>query len=158
MATSSQPRRNYTKSMSLLGTVTSVDVPNVAFSLRCRSGDEFRVQVGTETSFSVLQNMDDLDRDRLPNPPDYDPSKGPSEKVRKYIIAGYMLVAAGVEIENAGTQRFDARVITLLTGDQDQFVFEDTHWWLTQIAAFADQWLDGLFANRRSYEVDDFAG
>lgn len=156
--TPSTPSRHFfTQSTSLLGTVIACDGANASFTLRCRSGDEFHVQTSSETVFSVLRNMDDLDRDRLPNPAEYDPSKGVAEKVRKYITIGYMLVVSGILIESGGERRFDARNVTLLTGDQDQFVFEDTHWWLTQIAAFADQWLDDLFDARRSYEWDDFA-
>jgi len=151
----SASRGIFTQSVSLLGAAR--DVAGAGFRLVCRSGDEFNVQTSSETNFTVLRNMDDLDRDRVPDPPNYDPSLGPSEKVRKYITEGYLLVVAGILIEHAGRRRLDARVITLLTGDQDQFVFEDTHWWLTQIAAFADQWLDDLFGERRSYEWDDFA-
>jgi len=145
----------FTQSVSLLGTAR--DIAGPTFKLACRSGDEFHVQTSSETNFTVLRNMDDLDRDRVPNPPHFDPALGPSEKVRKYVTEGYLLVVGGILIQHGGRQRLDARTITLLTGDQDQFVFEDTHWWLTQIAAFADQWLDDLFGDRRSYEWDDFA-
>jgi hypothetical protein len=141
--------------MSLIGTVTIVDLPSASFTLQCRSGDTFDVQTSSQTNYVVVRNMDD--RDRLPNPPNYDPSQGPSEKVRKYVTEGYFLVVAGIQIEHAGQSRFDARTITLVTGDQDQFVFEDPHWWLTQIGAFADQWLDDLFKDKRTYEWDDFA-
>ena len=67
-------RRYFTQSMSLLGRIENID--GVYFSLRCRSGDMFRIKCGPTTNFTVLQNMDDLDRDRVPNPPDFDPSKG----------------------------------------------------------------------------------
>lgn len=152
---SSRTRGIFTQSVSLLGTAR--DVAGGSFKVLCRSGDEFYVQTSSETNFTVLRNMDDLDRDRVPDPPNYDPSLGPAEKVRKYVTEGYLLVVAGILIEQDGRRRLDARIITLLTGDQDQFIFEDTHWWLTQIAAFADQWLDDLFGDRRSYEWDDFA-
>jgi len=150
-------RRYFTQSMSLLGTVTKVDPPSACFVLLCRSGDEFLVQAGPTTTFTVLENMDDLDRDRVPNPPNYDPSKGTPENVRKYIQTGAMIGVRGIYIEHEKVSRFDARTITILTADQGQFVFEDTHWWLTQIARFADQWLDDLFQDRRTYEWDDFA-
>ena len=68
-----------------------------------------------------------------------------------------MLFIEGVEIENGGVKRFDARTVTLLTSANGRFVFEDTHWWLTQISHFADSWLDDLFHDRRSYQTDDFA-
>jgi mannose/cellobiose epimerase-like protein (N-acyl-D-glucosamine 2-epimerase family) len=156
-AASTSSQGFYSQGMSLTGTVTAVDLASGSFTLQCRSGDTFHIQTTSETNYTVVKNMDDIDRDRLPNPPDYDPSKGPSEKIRKYVVVGYFLVVAGILIEHARQSRFDARTITLVTGDQDQFVFEDPHWWLTQIAAFADQWLDDLFKDKRSYEWDDFA-
>src|SRR5947209_3000408 len=98
-AASSPSSGFFTQGMSLIGTVTSVDVPNASFTLQCRSGDTFHVQTTAETNFAVVRNMDDLDRDRLPNPPDYDPSKGASEKVRKYITQGYFVGIAGIQIQ-----------------------------------------------------------
>ena len=157
MSNGTSTRRYFTKSMSLLGIVEDVDAPSATFSLRCRSGELFRMQAGVTTYFTVVKNMDDLDRDRIPNPPGYDPSKGVSESVRKYIQPGMLIGVAGIETEHEGVKRFDARTVTLLMADQGQFVFEDTHWWLTQIARFADEWLDDLFHDRRSYEWDDFA-
>jgi hypothetical protein len=78
---SSPGRGIFTQSVSLLGKAR--DVAGAGFRLICRSGDEFHVQTSTETNFTVLRNMDDLDRDRIPNPPHYDPARGPAEKVRK---------------------------------------------------------------------------
>jgi mannose/cellobiose epimerase-like protein (N-acyl-D-glucosamine 2-epimerase family) len=141
--------------MSLLGRVIIVDPKNACFVLRCRSEDEFLVQVGPTTTFTVLENMDDLSRDRVPTPPDY---KGtPEDNVLKYIQTDALIALRGIYIEHGTARRLDARSVTLLMADQGQFVFEDTHWWLTQIARFADQWLDDLFQDRRSYEWDDFA-
>src|SRR5271166_126879 len=148
-------RRHFTQSMSLLGRVENID--DVYFTLRCRSGDLFRVKCGPTTNFTVLRNMDDLNRDRVPNPQGFDPSKGTSETVRKYIHTGQLLAVGGIYLEHEGSTRFDARTVSLMHADQGQFLFEDTHWWLTQIGRFADQWLDDLFGDRRTYEWDDFA-
>jgi len=141
--------------MSLLGRVAGVD--SSVFDLECRSGDIFRIVVGEQTLFTVLRNMDGLDRDRVPNPANFDSRKGPSEKVRKYIHPGELVAVQGIYIEHDGRERFDAKIITLMHADQGQYLFEDTHWWLTQIARFADEWLDDLFDDRRNYEWDDFA-
>jgi mannose/cellobiose epimerase-like protein (N-acyl-D-glucosamine 2-epimerase family) len=142
--------------MSLLGTVAGVEAANGAFTLRCRSGENFRIKVGPTTWFTALKNMDDLDRDRVPNPKDYDSSKL-SDQLRKYVRENDLIAVEGVEIEHEHLSRFDARKVTLLRGDQEDFLFEETHWWLTQIARFADEWLDDLFQDRRNYEWDDFA-
>lgn len=149
-------RRFFTQAMTLLGVVTQVDLADASFVVRCRSGDNVRTKAGAETFFTALRNMDDLDYDRIPDPQSYDASK-PSERICKYVRLGEMLFVEGVEIEHDGMRRFDARKVTLLTTAKGEYLFEDTHWWLTQIARFADQWLDDLFEDRRTYEWDDFA-
>ncbi|MEJ2124222.1 MAG: AGE family epimerase/isomerase, partial [Alphaproteobacteria bacterium] len=92
----------------------------------------------------------------MPNPPEYDPSK-PSDQVRKYIHEGDMLFIEGVDIQNDNVRRFDVRNVTRLSDAKGNFYFENTHWWLTQMARLADQWLDDLFDDRRTFEWDDFA-
>jgi mannose/cellobiose epimerase-like protein (N-acyl-D-glucosamine 2-epimerase family) len=148
--------RYFTQAATLLGVVTKVDLADATFVVRCRNGGEVRAKAGVTTTFTALSNVDNIDCDRIPNPPEYDPSK-PSEQVRKYIREGEMLFIEGVEIENNGVRRFDARTVTLLTNADGGFLFEDTHWWLTQIARFGDSWLDDLFQDRRTYQWDDFA-
>lgn len=151
-------RSNFTQTMSLLGTVESIDPKGGAFVLRCRSGDIFDMQVSGTTSFSVVRNMDDLDVDRIANPKGYDPATaGVADQIGKYLKDGILVAVQGVEIEHGGTVRFDARAITLMATDKNAYVFEDPHWWLTQIGTFADQWLDDLFEDRRTYQWDDFA-
>ena len=158
------PRRNFTQSMTLLGTVASVEAgaagapQDPSFTLHCRSGETFTMRVSDQTTFSVVRNMDDLDCDRVPNPDGYDPTTaGRHERVRKYVTPGALMFVQGVEIEHEGKTRFDARTVTLMASRNDEYEFEATHWWLTQIATFADQWLDDLFGDERSYQWDDFA-
>ena len=155
----SRPSKNfYTQATSLLGTVVQVRPDEQCFHLRCRSGDEFRVGVGVTTVFTALRNTDDLDRDRVVNPPNYDSSKPtPVDQLRKYLREGDLLIVEGVEIDHNGSAHFEGRRVTLLAVEPGRFLFEDTHWWLTQIGCFADQWLDDLFKDRRTYAWDDFA-
>jgi hypothetical protein len=61
--------RRFTKSLTLMGRVTFVHATEAWFLLRCRSGDEFKVSIGTATVFSVLNNLDELNRDRVPHGP-----------------------------------------------------------------------------------------
>lgn len=148
--------RYYTQENTLLGVVARVDPDNASFVIRCQSCGEILAKAGVTTNFSTLTNIDALNCDRIPNPPEYDPSR-PSDQVRKYIHENDMLFVEGVEIENDGVRRFDARTITRLTNAQGGFFFENSHWWLTQMARLADQWLDDLFQDRRTFEWDDFA-
>lgn len=146
----------YTQENTLLGVVAQVDPDNASFVIRCQSCGEIQAKAGATTNFSTLTNIDALNCDRIPNPPEYDPSK-PSDQVRKYIHENDMLFVEGVEIENDGVRRFDARTVTRLTNAQGGFFFENSHWWLTQMGRLADQWLDDLFDDRRTFEWDDFA-
>ncbi|MEJ2227937.1 MAG: N-acyl-D-glucosamine 2-epimerase, partial [Alphaproteobacteria bacterium] len=146
----------FTQEDSLLGVVTKIDHTDASFIIRCRSGGEIQAQAGVTTNFTTLSNIDSLNSDRMPNPPEYDPSK-PSDQVRKYIHEGDMLFIEGVDIQNDNVRRFDVRNVTRLSDAKGNFYFENTHWWLTQMARLADQWLDDLFDDRRTFEWDDFA-
>jgi len=174
---SSSGKGIYTKSMTLLGIVSEIKgvvsgikkVDEGWFTLHCRSGNDFEIHVRPTTDFAVVRNMDDLDRDRISNTPNYDlgqekrleqMGKSVKEQMDKYLKKEMLLSVAGVNY--SGSKRVDARTITLLTEHHkternDKYVFEDTHWWLTQMTALADEWLDDLFGERRSIEWDDFA-
>jgi len=77
------PSRGYfSQTTSLLGLVEGI---GGSFSdLQCRSENLFHIihiKCDRTINFTVLRNIDDLNRDRVPNPPDYDPSKETSEAV-----------------------------------------------------------------------------
>jgi mannose/cellobiose epimerase-like protein (N-acyl-D-glucosamine 2-epimerase family) len=147
--------KQFTLNTTLMGTVTDVKDIDAEFSVRCHSGDEFSVSVGSETQFKFLQNLDDINRDRVPTPEGF--SDNPAQKVKKYIQRDRLVVLQGVYQENDGEQRFDARTINLLQSHDGEFLFEDTQWWLTQIARLGDSWLGYLFPNKQTYEINDFA-
>ncbi len=147
----------FSQSMTLMGTVTNVNSSSASFTLRCRSGDSFTIQASSTTYFSVLRNLDDLNRDRVPAPANFDPSGGVSETVRKYVQTDALIVVQGIYIEHDEQRRFDARTVVLMHFQPGKYLFEETHWWLTQIARLADEWLDDLFGDKRNYQLEDFA-
>jgi mannose/cellobiose epimerase-like protein (N-acyl-D-glucosamine 2-epimerase family) len=142
-----------------MGVVTDVDERNVKFSLRCRNSDVYQVLVGENTSFRVLQNLDGLDRDRVLDPQEgLDASASHSLRmIKKYVWPDGLLTIQGVYQEHDGIRRLEARQVHLLHSKKDNYLFEDTHWWLNQISGMADEWLDDLFGDKRSYLLDDFA-
>ena len=146
--------RQFTISTTLMGNVTDVREGERAFRIKCRSGDEFDVFVNEQTQFSFVRNLDGIDRDRVPTPEGFTGSL--SARVRKYIQPELLVVLEGVYQENNGNRRFDARTVNLLQSTKGEFLFEETHWWLTQIARIADTWLGYLFPNETTYEIDDF--
>jgi mannose/cellobiose epimerase-like protein (N-acyl-D-glucosamine 2-epimerase family) len=142
----------FSQTTMVLGVVEKVDADRATFSVRCKNGDLFDAYVGAETAFHVLQNLDGLDLDRV--------AKGPgddlAQRIRDYVSEGWLIAVTGVLQLNGDVSRFDARVISLLSSVKDNFLFEETHWWLTQTERLADQWLDSLFGDRRDYVLDDF--
>lgn len=155
--------KDYYLSLSIYGTVESVDADNETFKIRCRSGDQLDVRTGPTTSFTVLTNLDELNRDRLEDPPKAAPGDPipdplpPSWYIAKYISVGASLIVRGVYQENGSDRSLEARTVILPHWKKGSFLFEETHWWVDQISLLADKWLDNLFDSTRSYKIDDFS-
>ena len=152
-----EPMKYFSQSMTLLGKVTDVNVKEACFTLRCRSGDSFLVRTSSQTTFNVLRNLDELSRDRVPAPPDFNSGGGISELVRKYVHSDELVIIYGIYQAHQGKEQFQASTVTLPHYEKGRYIFEESHWWLTQISRLADEWLDDLFGDRRTYEMDDFA-
>jgi len=148
--------KRLTLSTTLMGHVTDIKEEEGVFSLKCRSGDEFQVSVGKETRFVFVQNLDDINPDRVPTPEGFNASE-PSQLVKKYIQLNIHVVLQGVYQDDNGKQRFDARLVNLLHSSDRKYVFEGSRWWLMQISRLADRWLEDLFGTKQSYVIDDFA-
>lgn len=151
--------RYFYQSLTLYGQVVEVDPARAAFALRTRGGDEFRVNAGPNTWFTVLTNLDNLDRDRVADPTvTASASPGsPGWNVAKYVRKDQFLTVQGVFQENEDKRCLEARTVLLPHSRPDRYSFEETHWWISQISLMADKWLDDLFDSTRSYKIDDFA-
>jgi len=147
--------RQFTLNTTLTGKVVNENQTENEFVIKCRSGDEFIVSVGRETQFRFVQNLDDVNRDRISTPEGF--SGTPQQLIDKYIQPNQLVTLQGIYQENGDKKRFDARIVNLLQSADGKFLFEETHWWLTQISRFADTWLGYLFPNKQTYEIDDFA-
>jgi len=148
-------RKQLTLNTTLMGHVVNIKQEEAVFCIKCRSGDEFVISIGQETQFNFLQNLDGVNRDRVPTPEKF--SRTPSDLVKKYIQLDRLVVLQGVYLEDGDKKHFDARTVTLLQSSEGKFVFEKTHWWITQLSRLADTWLGFLFPNKQNYEIDDFA-
>ena len=122
--------KHFTQSMTLMGTVTQIDTTQHCFEIQCRSGDHFQIFISTETVFRILRNLDDLDRDRVPIPQNFDP-QNLSQKLDRYIKPNALITVQGIYQEHEGHKRFDARFVHLLHSRNGSYLFEETHWWLT---------------------------
>jgi len=147
----------YTQDLTVLGFVRDCDPSSRSFTVECRSGDIFRAFVSSETKFRVLENLDGLNNDRVANPDEFNSSApSPAKQIEKYIAENELVAIQGVYQVNGGNARFDARTVHLLASKKGSYLFEETHWWITQTARLADQWLDSLFGDKRTYDVDDW--
>ncbi len=144
----------FTSSMRIMGTVQEVDPQNRHFKILCQSGDTFDVFVGDETYYQFISNFDHLSRDRIQKPRGY--TDTPENRLARYIKEKLLVAAYGIFQIHEGKSRYDAREITLFHNDEDDYLFEESHWWLTQISALADWWLSKLFRPGNVYDFTDY--
>jgi len=152
--------RSFNQTLTVTGTIVAVnyDLAKPSFSIEARSGDIFEAVVGRETYYSVVTNLDSLDRNRVPNPqPVAGDQGGVLFNLHKYAQQGRPVSVLGVYQQNEGSERYEARNVYLLHSDPTQYMFEETHWWPAQVTQMADRILDHLFDAKRSYTIDDFS-
>lgn len=147
---------SFNQTLTVTGIIVSVDFDKPSFSVEARSGDVFQAVVGPETYYSVVTNLDSLDRNRVAEP-QVSGVSGPAYNLHKYAVQGRPVSVIGIYQQNAGAERFEARSVYLLHSDPTRYMFEETHWWPTQVTQMADRILDHLFDAKRSYTIDDFS-
>ena len=145
----------YTNRLTLTGYVTHIDVDKGSFKLKCRSENEFEIYIGPKTGVDVIKNLDNINRDRCPTAGGYDSSQ-PSQVVKKYIRLGRLVIAEGILQKDHDQERIDARTIHLLQNNEGDYLFENPHWWLSQISRMSDVWLNTLFGQTQTYEFSNY--
>ncbi len=147
---------SFNQTLTVTGTIVAVDYDKPSFSVEARSGDVFGAVVGPQTYYSVVTNLDGLDRNRVAEP-QVSGVSGPVYNLHKYAVQGRPVSIIGIYQQNDGVERFEARSVYLLHSDPTRYMFEETHWWPTQVTQMADRILDHLFDAKRSYTIDDFS-
>ena len=108
-----------------------------------RSGAVFHVEIRNTTGQQALRNLDGLDRRRT--------------RELGNLQVGDLVAVDGIYYRHGDQEAYDALNITELVGSRDYYLFEHTFWWIDQINAMANRWLDNLFGERAVYTVDDYA-
>ncbi len=144
----------FTQSTSLMGIVRNVDATNQCFTIETRANNQFRASVGAETTFGVLNNIDDVNQDRYTNPENFNGS--PSSNIEKYIKVGQLVSLYGIVLLNGSQRQFDVRNVYLLQDSNGEFVFEHSYWWLRQIGSFSDTWLKDLFGTSQTFDFSKY--
>jgi mannose/cellobiose epimerase-like protein (N-acyl-D-glucosamine 2-epimerase family) len=151
------PLNAFNQTLTVAGSVIAIDEAKPSFSLRARSGDVFEAVVGPTTNYSVMMNLDNLDRNRFP---EVRGGSGESDillNLRRYAAVGRPVFVVGIYQQNGGIERFEARDVYLVHSDKGRYLFEETHWWPMQVTQMADRILDHLFDAKRNYSIDDFS-
>lgn len=147
----SEAPRRVTEFRTVMGTVKAVDSKAGTLTIVARNGNEILTCMGINTVFEVIRNLDNTVPDPL-QPADI------SGRLERYTAAGQLVVIQGIHQEAGGRSRFDARHVYLTSGVPGRFAFEDdSHWWIKQITNLANEWLDDLFGDGRTYSPDHFA-
>src|SRR4051812_25414568 len=122
--------KNCTQTMTVMGTVGEIDPAGAApsFTIRTRGGDVFRANVSEVTYFLTLQNLDRLNRHRLPDPVRSDLTPL-GAKLVKYLKPGRLVAAEGVFQASEGREWYDVKTLNLLYSQTETPLFEHTNWW-----------------------------
>jgi mannose/cellobiose epimerase-like protein (N-acyl-D-glucosamine 2-epimerase family) len=147
-----------TVQLPIIGKVTSRAADRQSFKVKTRGGTDFEVFINPTTWFDAVTNLDRLARQRLPL--DYQPAVKANQApgwLETNVREGDLIAVEGICYFNGGNRRYDALAVHLLKSHAGYYLFEHTHWWKAQIESMANKWLDVLFQDKRTYELDDFA-
>jgi len=145
----------FIQATTLMGIVEPSSGKANHFTIRSQTGDEYDIRVKEQTEFRSLMNLDDINNDRFVDPSH--PPSNPQENIATYLHEGMLVAVQATHQMQDDKSIFDGICVHILTTTDGEFLFEQTHWWLNQIARLADEWLDDLFGDRRTYREDDFA-
>lgn len=148
--------RFFNQQLPIIGIVKSKAPDKKTFVVHTRSGADFEVHVNAETWAQSIQNLDRIDRRRLP-PDAPDSRKLDRVDFEADVVEGQMVAVQGVYSRHGDHDRYDALVVHSLISNVGYFYFEHSHWWVEQICRLADRWLDDLFGDKRTYAQDDFS-
>ncbi len=149
--------KHLTQAMSIIGVVEHINAAQATFDVQTRGG-RFTVHATDTTRLDPLRNLDDVERKRdRRDKADELQGEWKHCELAGQIFDGDLIAVRGVWHHHGDSERFDAVSIHLPYSSRGLLHFEHTHWWMHQLQVMAYKWLDDLFGDARSYQVDDFA-
>lgn len=146
-----QALNDFNVQLPIIGEISALDAGARTLDVKTRSGNTFKVHARATTWFDAVKNLDRIDRKR---PRKCEGETGPCwENLR----IGELVAVEGVYSRNEGNESFDALAIHELVSSHGYYHFEHTMWWISQMNAMGDRWLDNLFGEKSSYTIDDFS-
>lgn len=139
--------------LPIIGTITALDKESRTIGVRTRSENVFVVHVKDTTWFDAVKNLDRIDRRRPRQMSEPDCEKKCYDNLR----VGDLLAVEGTYSLHNGEEVYEALAVHELISHAGYYHFEHTFWWIGQINALADRWMDNLFGDRSVVTADDFA-
>ena len=140
--------KGLTQSLRVTGRVVTIDAAESRFTMKTYNDQEIRVFISPETHFMTLRNTDKMGRDTS------DPQVG--NPLERYLEPEQLVSAYGILQNNGDSQRFDVKSVTLFGNNKDNYLFEEGHWWLTQLSSFADVWLKRQFGLGSDFDFTSY--
>jgi len=139
--------RYLTQGLRVTGRVKSIDKSARTFEIETRGG-VFQARMSDTTYFYVIKNADGLDRDRTDDTI--------SDQMERYLEIGKLVSAYGIYQIHEAKQAYDVKSVATFGNSKDHFLFEEGHWWLSQITSFADTWLKRQFGLGENFNFTEY--
>jgi mannose/cellobiose epimerase-like protein (N-acyl-D-glucosamine 2-epimerase family) len=123
---------NFTVADTIAGYVTSADMSKKTFSLRTSDNREFQVKLTDTTYAEFVRNLDE-------------PFLAPDNPLETLLTSGRYLFVYGIFYPEADDLRFEAKHITFVGRQVDDYCFERPDWWINQVRSLADFYFNAQF-------------
>ena len=137
-----------TQSLRVTGHVTNIDTNASMFEIRTASGNLFQAYINDQTYFYMVRNTDKIDRDRS--------DCNIQDRLKRYLEIDKLVSVYGILQTHNDKMRYDVKSVALFGDNKDHFIFEEGHWWLTQISSFADEWLEKQFGLGSNFDFTKY--
>src|SRR5438105_542439 len=125
-------KMNFTVSDTIAGYVTAADPGKKTFTLKTTDGREFQVKLTDATYGELMQNLGE-------------PFQDPGAPLESVVTPDKYLFAYGIYYPEAGDLVFEAKHIIFPGRSVDEYRFEVQDWWIRQIHALAEFYLNAQF-------------
>lgn len=106
---------NFNQTLTVAGSIVSVDPAKPSFSIQARSGNIFEAVVGSETNYLLLPNLDGLERDRVPEPQNLTGVDGVVYNLHTYAEQGRPVSVRGIYQQHDGASALKRATFTCCT-------------------------------------------
>lgn len=138
----------FNQTIRVTGYVQEINTDKRMFIIKARSGDEFEAYITDVTYFYYTKNADKIDRDRT--------DSSIPDVMQRYLQVGKLVATYGIYQMHGDTNRYDVKNVAIFGNNKDEYTFEEGHWWLTQITAFADTWLKRQWGHSQTFDFTQY--